>query len=81
MDKFLLVIIAVLSMFFVHSCSTKNREIRDLNSEVIELKADRPYIWVESCKTAVYRTCFYADCDVTPIEIIQEKVCKIQEEQ
>jgi hypothetical protein len=76
MDKIILFLVTILCLFVVKSCSDKNREIRKLKNEVQELKYERKGIWIESCRSSVYRSCFYADCAVTPIEIMQDKICK-----
>lgn len=75
MRYFTMVLATLVSLYIFKSCSSKNREIRLLKTQVEDLKLERPDIWIESCKSAVYRSCFYADCAVTPIEIMQEKLC------
>ena len=56
-------------------------EIDQLNQQIKDLKNGRPEIHMNSCLRAVDRTCFYADCAITSIETIKEKVCKPMEEQ
>lgn len=80
MKHFGLVLATLAALFVAKSFREKNREIRQLRSQIRELNEEQPQIYVDSCKRAVMMSCFYADCAVTPIEIMQEKICKIREE-
>lgn len=69
-------VLATFTILYVAKSHLENRrEIRRLGREVQELKSDRPDLWRDSCYRAVNQSCFYADCAVTPIEIMQEKIC------
>lgn len=76
MNYFFLVLATLTILYTAKSCTDKNRQIRLLNTQISTLKEERPEIWVDSCKSAVYRSCFYADCAITAIEIMQEKICR-----
>lgn len=78
-----LAIVALIILLIVigKNRSDDKREIRLLKNEVRALKEERPDLWTNSCRNAVYSNCIrYADCAVTPIEIIQEKLCQAPEE-
>jgi hypothetical protein len=76
MNYVILVLAALVTLYTAKSCTDKNRQIRKLTREVETLKEERPEIWIDSCKSSVYRSCFYADCAVTAIEVMQEKICR-----
>ncbi len=79
--KYLLVFLFAVAFFLTaKSCVQKNIELNRLNREIIQLQEDRPIIWIRSCTLAVNQSCYYGDCAVTPIEIMQEKICRLPEE-
>lgn len=73
-------IVLILVVFFLNKWFSYVREISNLERQVKELKEERPDIWIESCRYAVEGTCFYGECASDPIEIIQEKLCKVPED-
>lgn len=75
-------VLAIFALLYLVKCNNDHkREIRKLNTQISDLKAERPELWHQSCLRAVNGTCFWGDCAVIPIEIIQEKVCKPLEEE
>lgn len=66
------ILLAVMAILF---SIKKTNEARLLRNEIRALKSERPDIWKESCYRAVNQSCYYGDCAVTPIEIMQEKIC------
>lgn len=66
--RLLCVALAIGLLFALH-------KIRTLNYEKTKLYFDKPNLWKDSCLRAVEESCYHADCAITPIEVIQEKVC------
>jgi len=86
MKHFMFILLLAVSLWCYKQYRNKDLEIRRLNHKIAYLEeqleqcpSERQQAWVDSCYRAVNMTCFYSDCAVTPIEIIQEKLCRLPE--
>lgn len=85
MDKFfeylfLTFIVGTLA-FAVGSCTKDKIQIRSLKNEIDLLNKEKPELWVRSCLRAVEMSCEMTECSIIPIEKMQEKICRLQEEE
>lgn len=82
-----IIVLAAIAIYAGVQSRNKDLEITKLKKENAEFRQALGYAeelrqqtWIDSCNRAVNMTCMYAECAVTPIERIQEKLCRLSEE-
>lgn len=48
--------------------------------QVVAFPEEKRQAWVDSCMRSVEMSCYYADCAITPIEVMQEKICRVPDD-
>lgn len=86
MKYFVFILLLTASVWCYKQYHSKDVEIRRLNNKIARLEYEieqeperHQQLWLDSCARAVTLTCFNADCAVTPIEVIQAKLCRLPE--